>query len=301
MQDYPGRPASAEIIAQPSARFQGLEPDFMDEASHSMTGARPSWLVPLRCKEPGQPMLVGFPHAGGRAFNFRSLAAALPRGVGFVGIDLPGRGANMNLPLFTRIAPVADALTAFLPSCITTPFALLGHSVGALIAFEVAHRLACRGGPQPVHLFVSGCPGPRRASPVPSLSALPRQELIAHLRDIGGTSGEVLANDEILDLVLPTLRADLALADHYSCDREGTLSCPIAAFGGTSDPVVQPASLRDWARETNGTFTCTILPGNHFSIYVEQPALTEFASAIVFSMTRAAPQGACRTSDSAVY
>src|SRR5262249_19393623 len=147
------------------------------------------------------------------------------------------------------------------------------HSLGALVAFELARRLRRDGGPQPARLFVSGCPAPQARTREKSVHTLPDAEFIEELRRLKGTPAVVLADDELMELLLPTLRADFALCEPYAFAPGPPLTCPISALGGLADDTVSRHDLDPWREQTTGPFRLRLLPGDHFFLQAGQPLL----------------------------
>jgi medium-chain acyl-[acyl-carrier-protein] hydrolase len=193
---------------------------------------------------------------------------AWPKGLTTVdvrAVQPPGRGARLAERPHTRVRELAMAACDGLMPHFGEPFALFGHSFGALVAFEIARELRRRRGPQPFHLFVSARRGPRRPDPLPSMHGLPEATFIAELRArYGGIPEAVLQEPELLALLLPTVRADLEAVETYSCEPEAPLDLPISAFGGASDPRATLEELEAWRDETKGPFRVTLFPGGHF-------------------------------------
>jgi medium-chain acyl-[acyl-carrier-protein] hydrolase len=182
-------------------------------------------------------------------------------------VQLPGRENRLREPAYTRFGDLMDATFRVLRPHLDMPFALFGHSMGALIAFELARRLRAEGAPTPAHLFVSGHRAPQLASPRSPLAHLPDAEFLAELRDrYDGVPAEVLRHPDLMALLLPCLRADLALVEDYRCHEEEPLACPISAYGGEDDPVANEAELAAWQVQTRGGFTLTRFAGTHFFI-----------------------------------
>jgi medium-chain acyl-[acyl-carrier-protein] hydrolase len=138
--------------------------------------------------------------------------------------------------------------------------------MGALIGFELARALRQHAGPFPVHLFVSSYHAPQRAAPNPAIHAWPNAEFIEALQQLNGTSAEVLENPELMELMLPVLRADFALCETYTYRAEKPLACPISAFGGVHDGAIKPDDLEAWQEQTSGGFSLRLFPGDHFYI-----------------------------------
>jgi medium-chain acyl-[acyl-carrier-protein] hydrolase len=187
----------------------------------------------------------------------------MPDGIELCPLELPGRGARIDEAPFRRMDSLVDTLCEVLAPLLDIPFALFGHSMGAYIAHAVARRLSAGGGPAAAHLFVSAAAAPDWTPRNPPLHSLPDRELIGALARLGGTPAAVLARDELVSALLPTLRADLALAETYTAARSETVSCPITAFGGAADAIDRRA-LQGWSAFTDGAFRLRVFPGEHF-------------------------------------
>lgn len=237
------------------------------------------WMLPLRSNPLGRGLFC-FPHAGGSAAVFRSWPKALTA-VDVRAVQLPGRGGRLGDRPFARVRELAvaacDGLAAHLDD---EPFALFGHSFGALVAFELARELRRRGGPAPVHLFVSARRGPRLPDPAPPMHGLPDARLLAEVRTrYGGIPEAVLQEPELLALLLPALRADLEALETYHYEPEAPLAVPISAFGAFDDPWATLEELEAWRDETLATFTVTRFPGGHFYYAeAEVPLLKELGA-----------------------
>src|SRR6185503_8359535 len=152
---------------------------------------------------------------------------------------------------------------------------LFGHSMGGMLAYELVQELRRRNAPPPMHLFVSGAPAPHRAAEIPAIYHLPEPQLIDEIRRrYLGLPDEVLQSRELLDLLLPRLRADLAVTGTYVYRHSPPLPCPITAFGGHDDQTVRPEMIEAWREHTVSTFRAEIFPGGHFF-------LTDHASRIL--------------------
>ena len=217
--------------------------------------------------------LFCFPYAGGGSSIFRTWPKCLPETIAVCPVELPGRGARLREAPRTRLADLVGEMAEGLSPYLDRPFAFFGHSMGALLGFELARTLRRMGGPLPRHLFVSGHRAPQIPDPGPHVHALPEPAFVAELRRLGGTPPAVLEHEELMQLLLPILRADFALVETYAYAPESPLSCPITALGGREDPEAGPGDLAAWRDQTTGDFSLRMLPGDHFFVHTAQPLL----------------------------
>lgn len=213
--------------------------------------------------------LFCFPYAGAGASIFCPWAAELAPDIEVIPVQLPGRENRLSEPLFTEIFPLVETLSQHLLPYCDRPFALFGHSVGALVAFELARSLRRHDYPQPIHLFISGREAPDRGPASPPIHQLPDAEFITELRRYNGMPDTLLQNPELMELFLPILRADLALNETYHYEAEPPFNYPISAFAGLEDSEATPEEISLWSQETCQEFTLKIFPGDHFFIKSE--------------------------------
>jgi medium-chain acyl-[acyl-carrier-protein] hydrolase len=231
------------------------------------------WVIAPQLSSQTRLRLFCFPYAGGGASMFHAWARSLPASVAIHPIQLPGRESRLHEPPFTRIGPLVRALAeTLLPHC-DLPFALFGHSMGALISFELARTLREQYGLSPAHLFVSAHRAPQIPNPDPTVYLLPEQAFIEKLRRMNGTSKDVLGNAELMALLLPTLRADFTICGTYIYTDGPALDCPISAFVGTQDSIASYAQVEAWREQTRRAFSLRLIPGNHFFLHSAQPLL----------------------------
>jgi medium-chain acyl-[acyl-carrier-protein] hydrolase len=189
-----------------------------------------------------------------------------------VPVQLPGRESRFAEQPLESMRQLIDPLFEGLAGYLTRPFALFGHSMGALIAFELTRRMRSWD-LAPVHLFAAGCRAPHLPSRSPDWHTLPDPEFIAVIEKLGGIPPELLAERSFLDMMLPTLRSDCALVETYVLRPQAPLSCPVTVFGGLQDEEVFPEDVRAWSRHTIGAFSVHLLPGDHFFVNSALPEL----------------------------
>jgi medium-chain acyl-[acyl-carrier-protein] hydrolase len=202
----------------------------------------------------------------------------MPPGVEVCAVRLPGREARLAEPAFKSIRPLVAALAEPLLPHFDKPFAFFGHSMGAKVAFELARYLRSTRGVEPVHLFVSGCKGPRLPRDGRPIHGLPEAEFIEELRRLNGTPPEVLEHPELMRLMLPLLRADFELVETYEYLPGPLLDCPVSAYGGLEDVDVPGEQLGEWGAETNGAFNQRMFPGGHFYLHAARERLLQMIS-----------------------
>jgi len=228
------------------------------------------WLPPPRAELPGKRLFC-LPFAGGGASFYAGWARQLGD-VELCAFRLPGREQRiLESPLSdlqALIPPLLDSLRAR----VDAPYALFGHSLGGLVAFELARAARRAGLPAPDQLFVSGSSAPDQAR-IAAITHLPDREFLDRVREYGGMPEQVLREPELLELILPALRADFRVSETYSYAVEPPLECPIVALGGTDD--IPEESLRRWAAQTSGPFTLWMFSGGHFFLRDHQAEIVK--------------------------
>jgi medium-chain acyl-[acyl-carrier-protein] hydrolase len=179
---------------------------------------------------------------------------------------------------FSRLSPLVQALAEALVPLLDMPFAVFGHSLGALVGFELARALRKQSGVQPVHLFVSADRAPQIPLPGRPIHALPEGEFLAELRCLNGTPGKVLEHAELMRIMLPILRADFAVYETYAYSAEPPLDCAISSFGGLQDRKVNCGDLEAWRDQTRASFSLRMFPGDHFFLNTSQSLLLRVLS-----------------------
>ncbi|MBF9069356.1 thioesterase II family protein [Streptacidiphilus fuscans] len=227
-----------------------------------ITTPRPNARLRLVCLHP----------AGAGPMFFRTWDAALPEDVEVAAVQLPGRESRFAEKPVQDFEQAVAALHAALRPVLTgsTPYALFGHSMGALLAYGLAVAARRHGDPEPVRLFFSGSAGPGVPRRHKGRHAWTDAEIVADLRAMGGTPEEVLADRELLELILPPLRADYALCDTFESAPTAAafgaarvLTCPVSILGGEDDDY-SAADLARWSAVTSGPSVQRVFPGGHF-------------------------------------
>jgi medium-chain acyl-[acyl-carrier-protein] hydrolase len=218
--------------------------------------------------------LFCLPHAGGGASAFRTWQERLP-GVAVLPLQPPGRESRFRETPYDRMAPLVDELaTVVLAAAGSRPYAVYGHSLGGLVAFELLREVRRRGGPEPVHLFVSGCVAPHcRYDDGPLVGGMTRAEVVHMLRNLGGTPDWLFNDPSALDMVLPAVLADFSVKETYVYVAQPPLRVPVTVVSSTADPRVPHDLQARWKEQTVGEFTLYALSGGHFAVF-EQAAKT---------------------------
>ena len=244
------------------------------------------WLVQLTSVSNACAKLICLPYAGGGAASFRPWAQASMPNVEILAIELPGRGSRMSERPYICAEGLIGALTDAIWPHLSQPFALFGHSMGALIAFELARSLRVRYGVVPMHLFVSAHRAPHLPDTDPFIDRLPDHKFLAKIQALGGIDTHMFEHEAFVEHMLPTLRADIALCKSYTYQPSLPLECPITAFCGEQDGSVSCTEIAGWQAHTVNTWQLHSYPGGHFFIREQQ---THMLAAIHQALTQGVP------------
>lgn len=217
--------------------------------------------------------LYCFCYAGGNAVSYLPWQALLNPAIEVCAVQLPGRGARMGEAPMATLTAVIEGIAHAMGRQSRLPFAFFGHSLGALLAFELARYCKRYFLPMPAHLFVSGCDAPQFRDPPKDLHLLSDDDLIEELRNYNGTPPDILAHRELMDLVLPIVRADFSLVETYRYRASPLLNVPMTVLAGTTDERSSQDQVDGWARE--GAAGCDIrwFEGDHFFIHSQRDAV----------------------------
>lgn len=217
--------------------------------------------------------LFCFPFGGGGASTFIPWLDRMPSGVEVCPVQAPGRENRLREAPITRMSAMIELLIEALTPFIDCPFALFGHSIGALTMFELARQLRRQGLQSPCWLFASGHPAPDLPRRRPAISHLARPEFTAALREDFDLDPALLDSKDIMDMIFPALRADYELVETYVHQAESPFSCPLSVFGGSRDPETTEDELMAWSNHTTGSFRTQVLEGKHMFIQTSREAL----------------------------
>lgn len=237
-----------------------------------------AWLAYRRPNPHARLRLFCFPYAGGGASIFSAWFNHLPAQIEVCPVQLPGRGNRLKEVPCTRLARLVDLLAQALVPSFDKPFAFFGHSMGASIGFELARHLRRHDRPQPVHLFVSGARAPHVPDPEPPIHMLPEKAFAEAIRGFDGTPEEILQHEELMNILLPCLRADFEICETHTYEPEAPLSIPVTVFGGWQDKKVRPHHLGPWHEQTLNTCRVHMFPGDHFFLHAARKLLLETIS-----------------------
>lgn len=238
-----------------------------------MMAKKNPWIVSLRPNPEAALRLFCFPYAGGGASVFHRWLQHLPETVEVCSLQLPGRESRITESPFTDLSALAQAIGSVLGKWGDAPFLFYGHSVGALLCFEVTRELRRNGQTMPLCLYVSGCSAPHIPDDDPFLHRLPDQEFLERVRALNGTPQAIFEMPEIWEVFMPALRADFSLRGTYAYKADLPLHCSIAAFGGMDDPEVSHEHLEAWREHTTASFQIKMFPGDHFFLHTSQEPL----------------------------
>ncbi|UCD42508.1 MAG: thioesterase [Chloroflexota bacterium] len=235
-----------------------------------------AWILRPKPNDQAGIRLFCFPHAGGSAMVFRSWPQDLPDIVEVCAVELPGRGRRIREEPYTNLRSLVGDLVESMQPFIDRPFALFGHSFGALVGFEAARVLQSQEESPLLLLCVSSAKAPQIYADGASFHNQPDSLLIDEVRRLGGTPAAILENEEMLSAVLPAIRADFDMSETYVYTDAAPLSCPILGLASSADPKVDRESLRAWGEQTSAGFNMEVFPGDHFYILQAQSQVLQF-------------------------
>lgn len=236
-------------------------------AADPVSSSANAWFVCTQANPEADTRLFLFPYAGGGPAVFRKWSAKPLNHTEAWIAHYPGRGSRHSESPVKQITTLAERLSQAIQPLLDKPFALFGHSLGGLVAFELARYLRKGNLPQPTVLFVSACGAPHLPDPHPPIHTLPGSEFTEALKELNGIPSELFHQSNVMELLVPILRADLeAIESYLYTPNEPPLNCTIIAFGGLDDPRVSRERLEGWISHTDSSFKSQYFPGDHFFI-----------------------------------
>lgn len=218
--------------------------------------------------------LFCFPFSGGSAYSFNPYLDFVPEMMEFISLDYPGRGKRMSEPLLYNIDALVEDMFNSIKDQLNNSYAFYGHSMGTLIAFLLAKKIAQTHFPMPVHLFMTGGAAP--SIPESKIrSSLPKDEFIEELKTIGGSPESMLNNDQVIDFFEPILRADFKCIETYKYSFTGKLKIPISVLIGDKEDI-RMEQAQAWDKETLLPVEVKVMPGDHFFIYQHSKKIMDF-------------------------
>jgi len=243
------------------------------------------WVARPAVREHPELRLFCFPYAGGTTDRFSSWSSAIDPTIELALVQLPGRAGRFREPHITCMESMVDRLSEALKPYFDLPFSFFGHSMGALIAYELAQLLeGSRRGPERV--FASGCPAPQRLKPDRCVGAMEDAELTGFLTAMGGTPPNVLQNPELLQLVLPSIRSDFRLVEGYGFRPRPPLRTPLSLAFGSEDPETKPEDIILWGELSSGGCETRWFEGNHFFLHAQSRQVAEWISVTTLTQIR---------------
>jgi pyochelin biosynthesis protein PchC len=232
------------------------------------------WIRRYKPCEASGLRLICFPHAGGAASYFFWLAQALAPHIEVLALQYPGRQDRRREKCVDNIPELVDRVGNALRGSIDGPFAFFGHSMGAVVAFEVTRRLQADSAGLPLRLFVSG----RRAPSCRRTEAIHKRgdvALIEEVRRLGGTDPRILGDEEVLAGMLSLIRTDYMAAETYVYDPGPPLECPLTVLAGDNDPHATPAEVSAWRDFSTAEVDVRVFAGGHFYLTEYKPQVAE--------------------------
>jgi acyl transferase domain-containing protein/surfactin synthase thioesterase subunit/acyl carrier protein len=234
------------------------------------TRSEGQWLITPHNRPDARMRLFCFPYAGGGASAYKDWSELLPDEIELCIVQLPGREERLREPLITDMGELVDAIAREIMANVDRPFAFFGHSMGAMVCYEVARRLRESQAPMPSHLFLSARAAPQLQDNSESLRFLDSSSFIDRLHQLYGAVPEAIQkNEDLQEVFLPILRADVTLLETHEPEATDPLDCPITVFGSEQDPAISASMLAGWSDHTTGAITQLEFAGGHFFVHTQ--------------------------------
>ena len=233
------------------------------------------WLVKSAAKQNPKLKLFCLPFAGGSSVAYRDWGRLLPDGIEAIAVEIPGRGQRLMEPLITSLPELVEQIGAHIRDELDRPYAFFGHSMGATLAYELSHHLATRFNTQPVFLFLSGRSAPHLCDREEPIHQLPDEDFREKIRSFEGTPPEIMQHKELMELLMPIIRADFKMVETYVHESRPPLDIPMSLFGGLEDESTPRAHLDAWQGYTTSSFSVRMFPGGHFFLQKQTGRILE--------------------------
>ena len=238
------------------------------------------WIVRARPQAAAQPRLVCIPYAGAGPSALRAWTKSFDRSIDVAVLELPGRDRSWRLPACRSISEIVQAAAPAVLELTDRPYVVFGHSLGALLAFELVRELRRLGASPPQHLFASAFRAPHLPSRLPPPCGLDDEAFVREIRRrYDGIPELVLREPELMAMLLPRLRADFEALEGYQYRPDAPLQCPITTFGGRDDATVDFSDLNAWAQHTDGPFALREWPGGHMFLHASAREMADVIAA----------------------
>jgi medium-chain acyl-[acyl-carrier-protein] hydrolase len=233
--------------------------------------------------------LFCFPHAGGTAATFRAWVGQAGPDLDICPVQYPGRERLIREPFPDSLRDLAELCATFMQPLLDRPFMLFGHSMGGLVAFEVARQLARTQGGHPVHLFIATCAPPDTQRAGARFASLPDDRFLERASRVFGIPAMLLDDPEMRDLLLPRLRADFGMFDRYRIEDQTPLDIPMSIFAGARDHLVPPSSAHGWHRWTRRGCREHVLDAGHFLVSDARDDILREVQSVLSAQERGLP------------
>lgn len=250
----------------------------------SPAAADGSWIRRFQSARENAPRLLCLPHAGGSAPFYLPMARALAPGVDVLAVQYPGRQDRRLEPCVETVVELAERIYPVLEAYLDRPLAIFGHSMGAVVGFELAGLIERKRGGSPSILFASGRRAPSRYYEE-NVHQGDDNAIIAEIKKLSGTDARILGDEEMLRVVLPAIRSDYKAVETYQIGATTTVGCPVSALVGADDPKALVDDAAAWREHTTGTFDLKVLPGGHFYLIAQARSVLAYVSARIAAVT----------------
>jgi medium-chain acyl-[acyl-carrier-protein] hydrolase len=239
------------------------------------------WFSNFKPIENPRLRLICFPYAGSGPVVFHKWVNYLPQDIEVWGVRLPGRDVRYREPAFTSLSPLVSTLADEISPFMDVPFIIFGHSMGALISFELVHSWRETGGPQPVHVVLSGHRAPHRPPLNPPVHNSDKHTFLNRIKNLGGTPEKFFSMNDLVDLMMPAMRADFSVWETYEYQEKIPLELPITVFGGRNDSEATESDFVAWQDYTKSDFNLHIFDGGHFYFQDDLTPLMDVITKII--------------------